>query len=55
MTVQEALDHPWLATEHPELTSRIPASRYNRIRKQIKEKYVSDEYLMHVYCTSRHT
>jgi len=40
MTVHEALDHPWLATEHPELTSRIPASRYNRIRKQIKEKYV---------------
>ena len=41
LTVYEALDHPWLATEHPELTNRIPASRYKGIRNKIKEKYVS--------------
>jgi len=39
MTVHEALDHPWLSVEHPEFTSRIPASRYSNIRKQIKQKY----------------
>ena len=41
MTIHDAMDHPWLASEHPELTSRIPASRYKGIRNKIKEKYVS--------------
>jgi serine/threonine protein kinase/predicted RNA-binding protein with TRAM domain len=39
MTVHEALDHPWLADDHSDLNSRIPSSRYSKIRKQIRDKY----------------
>jgi serine/threonine protein kinase len=39
LTIHEALEHPWLANDHPELTHRIPSSRYSRIRNKIKEKY----------------
>ncbi|ESO91797.1 hypothetical protein LOTGIDRAFT_121777 [Lottia gigantea] len=39
MTVHEALEHPWLKGDLSDRTSRIPSSRYDKIRQKIKEKY----------------
>ncbi|XP_059156398.1 twitchin-like isoform X4 [Physella acuta] len=39
LTVHEALEHAWLQGDHSNLTSRIPSSRYSRIRQKIQEKY----------------
>lgn len=41
MTVHQAAEHPWIKEEHQELDKRIPASRYNDVRKTIHDKYVS--------------
>jgi serine/threonine protein kinase len=38
MTVHEALDHSWLKGDH-DFNTRIPSSRYNKIRERIKAKY----------------
>ncbi|CAH1785276.1 unnamed protein product [Owenia fusiformis] len=39
ITVHECLEHPWLLGDHSNLNTRIPSSRYDRIRQKIKEKY----------------
>ncbi|XP_071104533.1 twitchin-like isoform X3 [Haliotis cracherodii] len=39
MNVHDALEHPWLTGDHSNLTTRIPSSRYNKIRQRIKERY----------------
>ncbi|CAF3308218.1 unnamed protein product [Rotaria sp. Silwood2] len=39
MTIHEALDHPWLREDRPELDSRIPSSRFDDIRRRIRERY----------------
>ncbi|KAL8565325.1 hypothetical protein ACOMHN_029021 [Nucella lapillus] len=39
MTVYEALDHAWLKGDHSNLTTRIPSSRYSKIRQKIHDKY----------------
>ena len=40
MTVHDALDHPWLRGDRSDLDSRIPSSRFDRIRQRIRERYV---------------
>src|SRR6218665_3960383 len=40
MTIHDALDHSWLAEDHPDFTHRIPSSRYKQIRNRIQQKYV---------------
>jgi hypothetical protein len=40
MTVHDALDHPWLREDRPELDSRIPSSRFDNIRQRIRGRYV---------------
>ncbi|KAL8579176.1 hypothetical protein ACOMHN_010760 [Nucella lapillus] len=39
MIVHDALEHPWLKGDHSDLTNRIPASRYSKIRQKIKDRY----------------
>ncbi|CAF1068172.1 unnamed protein product, partial [Rotaria sordida] len=39
MTIHDALDHPWLREDRPELDSRIPSSRFDSIRQRIRERY----------------
>jgi hypothetical protein len=39
MTVHDALDHPWLREDHPDLDSRIPSSRFDNIRRRIRDRY----------------
>ena len=40
MTAHDALDHPWLREDRPELDSRIPSSRFDGIRQRIRSRYV---------------
>jgi len=39
MTVHDALDHPWLREDRPELDSRIPSSRFDNVRQRIRDRY----------------
>ncbi|CAG5133824.1 unnamed protein product, partial [Candidula unifasciata] len=39
MTVHDSLEHAWLKGDHSNLNSRIPSSRYDKIRQKIKDKY----------------
>ncbi|CAM4765861.1 unnamed protein product [Rotaria magnacalcarata] len=39
MTVQDALDHPWLREDHPEFDTRIPSSRFDNMRQRIRNRY----------------
>ena len=57
MTVHQAAEHPWIKEEHQELDKRIPASRYNDVRKTIHDKYVSGLLLSiySKYCHYRYT
>jgi hypothetical protein len=40
MTVHDALDHPWLREDRPDLDSRIPSSRFDNVRQRIRGRYV---------------
>lgn len=40
MTVHDALNHPWLRENRPELDSRIPSNRFDDIRQRIRDRYV---------------
>ncbi|XP_052706840.1 twitchin-like isoform X1 [Crassostrea angulata] len=39
MTVHDCLDHAWLKGDLSSRTTRIPSSRYDKIRARIKERY----------------
>jgi hypothetical protein len=39
MTVHDALDHPWLREDRPELDSRIPSGRFDDVRQRIRNRY----------------
>ncbi|CAF4579023.1 unnamed protein product [Rotaria sp. Silwood1] len=42
MTVHDALDHPWLREDRPELDSRIPSSRFDNVRQRIRDRYAEN-------------
>jgi len=39
MTIHDALDHPWLREDRPELDSRIPSSRFDNVRQRTRARY----------------
>ncbi|CAF0741448.1 unnamed protein product, partial [Didymodactylos carnosus] len=39
MTVHDALDHPWLREDKPELDTRIPSSRFDKVRQRVRDRY----------------
>ncbi len=40
MTVQEALEHPWLAGAADKLDRRIPSSKFDEMAKKLKQRLV---------------
>jgi hypothetical protein len=58
MTIHDALDHPWLREDRPELDSRIPSNRFDTVRQRIRARYVrifENSQKKNIFCFYRRT